>query len=95
MLFFLGTLWFLTLGATAQAKTWGMKDKILEKLFKISGLNIRYQEVESFLDQYKNIDPKSKMALLRFFFLMLIMVPAAVHGHGAMTLSAHTNQKLI
>ena len=38
------------------------KDKILNKLFWISGLNNRYQNVESALEGYKNIDPRALQA---------------------------------
>jgi hypothetical protein len=55
-----------------------IQSKTLEKLFWISGLNNRYLDVESALEQYKNIDPEALKASQTKFAKNLMR-----HGNGA------------
>lgn len=65
IIFFFGAIWVLALSAEVQAKMEAMprenklQIKTIEKLLRTSGLSTRYQEVESILEEYKNIDRKS------------------------------------
>ncbi len=61
-----------------------VQNKTLEKLFGLSGLNNRYLDVESALEQYKNIDPQALKASHAEFAKNLMR-----HGDGASHIRAN------
>jgi hypothetical protein len=64
-----------------------IENKILNKLFWISGLNNRYQNVESALEDYKNIDPQALKASQKGFAKNLMR-----HGDSANHILSNLNK---